>query len=150
MVELDSPDNTNQKRNLEKMNIDFGKERPPIVVRPTTLPAIFRSSSRSDELRELSELNPIRSTFHIVAEWTLILTAIYLCRRFFNPVVYLLTVAFIGARQHALLILMHDGVHYRLFRGRRLNDWTAEIILAWPNLISARAYRKNHFAHHRF
>ena len=23
-------------------------------------------------------------------------------------------------------ILMHDGVHYRLFRGRRLNDWTAE------------------------
>jgi fatty acid desaturase len=45
---------------------------------------------------------------------------------------------------------MHDGVHYRLFRGRRLNDWTAEIILAWPNLISARAYRRNHFAHHRY
>ena len=45
---------------------------------------------------------------------------------------------------------MHDGVHYRLFRDRRLNDWTAEIILAWPNLISARAYRKNHFAHHRY
>ena len=63
---------------------------------------------------------------------------------------YLLTVAFIGARQHALLILMHDGVHYRLFRDRRLNDWTAEIILAWPNLISARAYRRNHFAHHRY
>lgn len=45
---------------------------------------------------------------------------------------------------------MHDGVHYRLFRNRRLNDWTAEIVLAWPNLISARAYRKNHFGHHRY
>jgi len=103
-----------------------------------------------DELLELSDLSQLRSTFHIVAEWTLILTAIYLCQRHFNLAVYLLTVAFIGARQHALLILMHDGVHYRLFRDRRLNDWTAEIILAWPNLISARAYRKNHFAHHRF
>ena len=103
-----------------------------------------------DELRDLSAHSPLRSTLHILAEWTLILTAICLCQRHFNLVVYLLTVAFIGARQHALLILMHDGVHYRLFRDRRLNDWTAEIILAWPNLISARAYRKNHFAHHRY
>jgi len=39
---------------------------------------------------------------------------------------------------------------YRLFKDRRLNDWTSEIILAWPNLISARAYRRNHFAHHRY
>jgi fatty acid desaturase len=103
-----------------------------------------------DELRGLSDLSQFRSTIHIVAEWTLILTAIHLCQAHFNLAVYLLTVAFIGARQHALLILMHDGVHYRLFRDRRLNDWTAEIILAWPNLISARAYRKNHFAHHRY
>ena len=29
-------------------------------------------------------------------------------------------------------------------------DSAAEIILAWPNLISARAYRRNHFAHHRY
>jgi fatty acid desaturase len=103
-----------------------------------------------EELRELSALSPLRSTLHIVAEWTLILTAIFLCQRHFTFAVYLLTVAFIGARQHALLILMHDGVHYRLFRDRRLNDWTAEIILAWPSLISARAYRRNHFAHHRY
>jgi fatty acid desaturase len=103
-----------------------------------------------EELRDLSSLSPLRSTFHILAEWTLIVTAISLCQQHFNLLVYMLTVAFIGARQHALLILMHDGVHYRLFRGRRLNDWTAEIVLAWPNLISARAYRRNHFAHHRY
>ena len=103
-----------------------------------------------EELLKLSKLSPIRSFFHIVAEWLLILAAVNLCQRFWNPAVYLLAVAFIGARQHALLILMHDGVHYRLFRNRRLNDWTAEIVLAWPNLISARAYRRNHFAHHSY
>src|SRR5258708_29363361 len=103
-----------------------------------------------EELLELSALSPLRSLFHIVAEWAVIVTAAYLCQRFWNPVLYLVAVAFIGARQHALLVLMHDGVHYRLFRNRQLNDWTAEVILAWPNLISARSYRKNHFAHHRY
>ncbi len=103
-----------------------------------------------EELLELSALSPLRSLFHIVAEWAVIVTAAYLCQRFWNPVLYLVAIAFIGARQHALLVLMHDGVHYRLFRNRQLNDWTAEVILAWPNLISARSYRKNHFAHHRY
>ncbi len=131
------------------MNIDLASERLADSRPSDDFAGNIPIKLTRDELHELSALSPVRSTFHILAEWTLILAAVCLCRRFFNPVVYLLTVAFIGARQHALLILMHDGVHYRLFRGRRLNDWTAEIILAWPNLISARAYRKNHFAHHR-
>ena len=69
---------------------------------------------------------------------------------FRNPLLYLLAVAFLGARQHALLILMHDGVHYRLFRDKTLNDWMTEALLAWPCLVSARAYRRNHFRHHRY
>ena len=48
------------------------------------------------------------------------------------------------------MILMHDGVHRRLFRNRRLNDWVSEIALAWPVLVSARSYRRNHLAHHRY
>ena len=132
------------------MNIDLKRDRPAQEHPSDDFDGAIPIKLTRQELRELSDLSPIRSTFHIVAEWTLILTAVCLCQHFFNPVVYLLTVAFIGARQHALLILMHDGVHYRLFRDRRLNDWTSEIILGWPNLISARAYRKNHFAHHRY
>jgi fatty acid desaturase len=132
------------------MNIDLASERPPDSRPSDDFAGQIPIKLTRNELHKLSALSPLRSSFHILAEWTLILTAVCFCQRFFNPVVYLLTVAFIGARQHALLILMHDGVHYRLFRGRRLNDWTAEIVLAWPNLISARAYRKNHFAHHRY
>ena len=132
------------------MNIDLAKDRPPQDRPSDDLDGTIPIKLTKEELRDLSALSPLRSSFHIVAEWTLILTAIFLCQRHFNLALYLLTVAFIGARQHALLILMHDGVHYRLFRGRRLNDWTAEVILAWPNLISARAYRRNHFAHHRY
>src|ERR1700686_1891253 len=137
--------------NEEKsMNIDLTKDRRAQERPSDSLDGVIPINLTREELRDLSALSPLRSTFHIVAEWTLIFTAISLCQRHFNLALYLLTVAFIGARQHALLILMHDGVHYRLFRGRRLNDWTAEIILAWANLISGRAYRRNHFAHHRY
>ena len=103
-----------------------------------------------EELRELSTVNPILACIHVGAEWGLIVATIYICQRFWHPMLYVFAVAFIASRQHALLVLMHDGVHYRLFRNRRLNDWMSEVILAWPHLVSARQYRKNHFAHHRY
>jgi fatty acid desaturase len=102
------------------------------------------------DLLALSKVNPCISAYHILIEWGLIILGAALCQRFWNPVTYLLAVAFIGARQHALLILMHDGTHYRLFRNRALNDWVTEILLAWPHLVTMRTYRENHLAHHNF
>ena len=118
--------------------------------RSTDAPTAVPVKLSKEELMELSSVSSLLGLGHICVEWGLILGAIYLCHRFFNPLLYLVAIAFIGARQHALLILMHDGVHYRLFRNRAVNDWVSEVVLAWPHLISARSYRKNHFAHHRF
>jgi fatty acid desaturase len=103
-----------------------------------------------EEFLEFSRINGLRAVAHLVAEWTMIIGAIWLAQRFWHPLVYILAIIFIGARQHALMVLMHDGVHRRLLRNRTLNDWVSEIFLAWPNLVSARAYRRNHFAHHRY
>jgi fatty acid desaturase len=103
-----------------------------------------------EELSALSKVNPLLACAHIGAEWAVIMAAIYFCERFWHPYLYILAVILIGSRQHALTILMHDGVHYRLFRNRLINDWVSEVVLAWPHLISARAYRKNHFGHHKF
>jgi fatty acid desaturase len=102
-----------------------------------------------ETLRSLSEINPWRSTFHIVLEWAGIAAAIWLCNTFWNPLLYVFTAIWIGARQHALAILMHDGTHHRLYPNRRLNDVVAEGALAWPLFFSLRSYRRNHFAHHR-
>jgi fatty acid desaturase len=103
-----------------------------------------------EELTELSTVKPLLACIHVAGEWALIAATIYLCQRFWHPMLYVFAVAFIGSRQHALLVLMHDGVHYRLLRNRRLNDWMSEVILAWPHLVTARQYRKNHFAHHKY
>ena len=101
------------------------------------------------KIRQLSAISPWRSGFHISLEWATIVLAAEACKRFWNPILYLAVVAFIGARQHALLILMHEGTHYRLFRNRRLNDWVSEVFLAWPHLTTMRSYRHNHVAHHQ-
>src|SRR5260370_40875040 len=118
------------------------RDRPRTLDIPTVDVPIKLSK---DQLQQLSKLNGLRGLFQGVAEWFLIIGSIWACQRFWNPVLYIVTVAFIGARQHALLILMHDGVHYRLFRNRAANEWVAELLLGWPLLISARAYRRNHF-----
>jgi fatty acid desaturase len=102
------------------------------------------------QLHALSRVNPFISTGHITLEWAAVVVAAILCNHFWNPLLYLVTVAFIGARQHALLILMHDGTHYRLFRNRGVNDWATELLLAWPHLVTMRSYRENHIAHHKF
>ena len=102
------------------------------------------------QIRQLSKINPWLAGFHVVAEWILIVAAIWLCKRSWSLPAYVATVVCIGSRQHALMILMHDGVHYRLFQNKVMNDWISEVLLAWPVLVSARAYRSNHLAHHQY
>jgi fatty acid desaturase len=102
------------------------------------------------EIRRLSRLSPWRSSAHIALEWALVFGAATLCWKYWHPALYVVTVAFIGARQHALMLLAHDAAHWRLFRSRALNDWAGEAFLAWPLvLFSMQAYRQNHLPHHR-
>jgi fatty acid desaturase len=100
-------------------------------------------------IRELSVLDPFRSVVAIAAEWTGIILAVVLYQRFLHPIFLPLVIIWIGARQHALAILMHEGAHYTLFKNRRLNAVISELFLAWPVFITARTYRPSHFAHHR-
>jgi len=132
------------------MNYGSGIETSPEPGRFGDIGTNIPVKLTKEELKRLSTVNPMLACLHVGVEWGLIVATIYLCQRFWNPILYIFAVAFIGSRQHALLVLMHDGVHYRLLRNRRLNDWMSEVLLAWPHLVSARQYRKNHFAHHRF
>jgi fatty acid desaturase len=100
-------------------------------------------------VRELSAIAPLRSTVAIAAEWAGIIVAVVLYQRFGHPIFLPLVIMWIGARQHALAILMHDGTHYLLFKNRRLNEVVSELFLAWPLFITTQTYRGGHFAHHR-
>lgn len=103
-----------------------------------------------DEVRRLSHQDPAIVACHIAAEWAQLITAAWLCWTFFHPVLYVLCVAFIGGRQQALLLLVHEGAHRRLFARPWLNEWLSECLLAWPFLfVTMRQFRTHHLLHHR-
>ena len=69
-------------------------------------------------VRELSRLNELRTPLALVVEWLGIVAAIVLSERFWNLPLYLCAVAFIGARQHALLVSGHEASHFTLFKNK--------------------------------
>ena len=69
-----------------------------------------------EELKPLFAIQPARHTMALIGNWVLIISTIYLCVSYFNPITYLLSVLIIGARMHALAILMHDASHFRYLK----------------------------------
>jgi fatty acid desaturase len=63
---------------------------------------------------------------------------------------YVGAVAIIAARQHALMVITHDGIHKRLSRTLWVNDWLARLVAAFPVLISLAKWRFIHLYHHQY
>jgi fatty acid desaturase len=102
------------------------------------------------EIRRLSALDPARALRAISEEWLGIAAAIAASVWADAWPVTVLAVVFIGARQHALLVLAHDASHFRLLPGRQRNDWVGNVLLAWPMFVSVQGFRHYHGDHHRF
>lgn len=106
---------------------------------------------------DLSALTQSKSLLQVVLQWTYVLISIltynFAITETRNPWVYvpiyLLTVVCIGSRQHAMGILLHEAVHYRICNNKTINNFIGEWLLAWPLSSSLYGYRQQHFAHHR-
>jgi fatty acid desaturase len=64
--------------------------------------------------------------------------------------VFVLAIILIGAGQHQLSGLAHEGVHHILFRTRYLNELTSDLLCLFPLYSSTHHYRLQHLAHHQF
>ncbi|MEN0065407.1 MAG: fatty acid desaturase family protein [Myxococcota bacterium] len=118
---------------------------------PHTLQATIPDRLPAPLVRRLSAIDPARATRAIGAEWGMIVAAVLVSAWGFaeNPLVYGLAVMFIGARQHALAIIGHDAVHFRLFGNRALNDALGNLLVAWPIFMDVPTFRRFHGSHHR-
>jgi fatty acid desaturase len=61
-----------------------------------------------------------------------------------------IAVLLVGAGQHQLSGLAHEGVHHILFRGRYLNDLASDLLTMFPTFSATHLYRLQHLAHHQF
>ena len=102
------------------------------------------------KVRELSRIEPWRAFLALGLDWLVIGAAIYMAERFFSPAVYLLALAVITSRQHALGILVHDAAHFRLVQSPRANTVLSNLICAYPLFFHMEMYRHNHLLHHQY
>ncbi len=67
-----------------------------------------------------------------------------------NLPVAMVAILLVGAGQHQLSALAHEGSHYILFRNRKLNDAAGDLLCMFPLFASIYHYRLQHLAHHQF
>ena len=101
------------------------------------------------QLKALYKTKPYLHLGAILFDWTIILSVTILCIHYFHPLLYLAAVIIIGARMHALAILMHDATHYRFLKKRKLNDLITNVTSMYPLFSSIENYRQNHLSHHQ-
>ncbi|MEL6942440.1 MAG: fatty acid desaturase family protein [Bacteroidota bacterium] len=100
-------------------------------------------------LQPLFATNAYRHAFAMLINWVIIFATIYYCIQFFNPFTYLLAVIILGARMHALAILMHDATHFSFLKKQKWNDLITDFFITYPVFTSIAKYRQNHLRHHR-
>lgn len=100
-------------------------------------------------LKPLFKINSVKHGAAIVYNWTIILVAAYLSATYLNVFTYFLAIIVIGARMHALAILMHDASHYRFMKNRYWNDLITDMTTMYPLFLTIEKYRINHLAHHK-
>ena len=122
----------------------------PVVAHPHNTSRTVPERLPPAKLKKLSALQPAKALIATAEEWAGIAAAIALCSLYWHPVLYLLAALFIGARQHALLIIGHDASHYRYLRTRWQNDLFANLFLMWPTFASVEGFRKFHATHHQY
>lgn len=103
-----------------------------------------------EQLKELYQLKNYRFVLAVIYEWLIVAASIAICQLYFNPLTYLLALLVIGARMHAMAILMHEASHYRFIRNRSLSDLISNLTLSFPLSFSVQDYRRTHNPHHQF
>lgn len=110
---------------------------------------LTRTPELMGRIRELSVLASWRTVVEFFLQWASIAGAVAVALHYSHWAVYGLAMVFIATRQHALVLLMHEGAHLRIFNHRGANDLVSNLFAAFPIGLVTGLYRTFHFEHHR-
>lgn len=129
-------------------------------------PVAHRTLNSRDMMRRVNALRAtdnVTNWLYIAREYVYLGTVVGLTITFYNgrvswgleswlwdvPIT-LLAFVLIGAGQHRLTTLSHEGSHYLLFRNRLLNELVSDWLTMFPMWSTTHHYRIQHLAHHQF
>jgi fatty acid desaturase len=120
---------------------------------PTAAPkGEWRSALSREEIQALLRPSDWRSWISVAVDWGLVFAAMALVAAWPHvwtlPLVVVLALFVIGARQLGLAILMHEASHRSLFASKRVNDFVGSWLCAYPIWSDLHAYRPYHLQHH--
>jgi len=112
-------------------------------------PAEYSLLQKTKEFKKLNEVNVYKSLFQIFLEYFGIFCCIFLCIKFWSIPFYLICSLYIASRKHSLGVIMHDGIHYRIAKNKKLNDIITNFLIAYPLIGTLKNARTVHFKHHQ-
>lgn len=124
-------------------------ESNPIVKSDDKIMMSLRQNFRED-VKSFSVLKPFYGFFLLAWDWGLICGTIYLAKSTETIFTTIFALFVVASRQHALLALTHEAVHYRLFKSRFWNDFVGNLFAAYPLVWDVYGYRENHVLHHKY
>ncbi len=119
--------------------------------------AVFEPPAIRQAVKELSRISTLRAVYHLAEVWGVIGLAVWLSGWVLPPstgvwgaCVYIGAVVVIAARQHALMVLVHEAIHKRISRTGWVNDALPRVAAAFPVFISLSKWRFIHLYHHQY
>src|SRR5262245_23198241 len=115
-------------------------------MRPITGPRLTAGDVLTfSELRHLERVSGLRSATLVAHAWSVVAAAMIVHALWPSTVTLVAAIVVIGARQFGLTILVHEAVHWRLFRHAKVNDRVALWLCAYPvGAVELPCYRKRH------
>lgn len=121
-------------------------------------PKTLQDPALKEKLQELRQTDNVTNFYYLLRTYgylTLVIggTVWFYAQGFswwWNVPVTLLAIVLIGAGQHQLTGLAHEGGHHILFRNRYLNEIVSDWFCMFPLFSSTHFYRLQHLAHHQF
>jgi fatty acid desaturase len=107
----------------------------------------FNKNEARVTLSMLQNIDTLQSFLAFAADWVMICLSMVLMT--WGWIWGVLGIAILGSRQRALSNLVHDASHRNLFSSKRVNDFAANFLAAYPMLDTVSAYREGHLKHHR-
>ncbi|MEM6331268.1 MAG: fatty acid desaturase family protein [Planctomycetota bacterium] len=113
-------------------------------------PRRFPRKPHAETVRRLSRVNGWRTAALIAGVWAPLVAVMAWAVLMPAWWVYAIAALVVASRQIAMGVLVHEAVHYSLFKNRLVNDVVSDLLLAFPVGMSTGLYRKTHLQHHRF
>jgi fatty acid desaturase len=104
---------------------------------------------QAESIEKLAVLRLWRFNISLLGDWLGVIAGFSLFLYKPSILSFLLASIVLGIAQHALALLGHEAVHYRVSKNLFLNEWIGRLFCFFPVGVTLSTYRDFHFPHHR-